>query len=900
MFKKHFCNLSQLTTLTIAIICLLAGAAQATLPPEVYYSANVAFRGYSDDEQWGPFSIGFDFDFFGVTYTELYVTSNGWIGFNAPTLPGHSELGNTTLPTPSEPNNLIAAFWDDIVIHSNGGVIFYQTVGIAPNRKCVIQCTNMGFFGDPTLLGTFSFILYESTNEFQVQYRIIVDNASSLAHGSSATVGAENADGTVGVQYSFEEASLSSEQAIRFTPSGGSYTIDDNALFDGILLGDGLPPSIPQLLTPAQLSTVGLSPTFQWSPCDYTTSYEFNISTTSNLSGATVVSGITGTSYTPGSPLVSGTTYYWAVFAVGDDGTTWSEIRQCTVSDNPPPTANPQTVWTTLGADAVIILDGTGGHGDLIASVTTLPANGELYQYDNGARGGQISAAPTLVTDALRRVIYYVDDDTTGTSRGNFQFLVADTADWESDPATVTVNVYPAPTVVTVQPVSTGASVATSGGNVTADNGYSVTARGVCWATSINPTVASNYTSDDTGTGVYASSITGLTPGATYYVRAYAQNSEGIGYGSQYSFQAGLPVITTDSVTDITGTTASSGGHISADGGDAVSARGVCWATTINPTIADDYTSDGADTGVFVSSATGLEVGTDYYLRAYATNTVGTAYGENQTFSTLNVMYITGNVGIDSAFLVTSDTAIDTVWADTAGDYSITVPYDWSGIVTPVKTAYRFNPTERDYDSVETNLEDEDYFAQFIFLTIAGSVRNTSGIAVKGVPLDGLPSQPITTEDGFYSTMVPYGWSGSATPKKTDYTFSPEIIEFDSVITDQTNQDFTAYYLSLGVDGENDNQVPTEFSLGQNWPNPFNPATTIRFGLPKSTYVTLRVYNILGGEVVTLIAKDLPAGNYQIDWNGADANGREVATGLYLYRLQADTYTETRKMLLLK
>ena len=101
----------------------------------------------------------------------------------------------------------------------------------------------------------------------------------------------------------------------------------------------------------------------------------------------------------------------------------------------------------------------------------------------------------------------------------------------------------------------------------------------------------------------------------------------------EITLPAVLPTVTTTSITSITNTTASSGGNVTTDGGAEVTARGVCWATSSSPTTADSKTTDGTGTGVFVSAITGLSNGTTYYVRAYATNSVGTAYGTNRNFT---------------------------------------------------------------------------------------------------------------------------------------------------------------------------------------------------------------------------------------------------------------------------
>lgn len=95
--------------------------------------------------------------------------------------------------------------------------------------------------------------------------------------------------------------------------------------------------------------------------------------------------------------------------------------------------------------------------------------------------------------------------------------------------------------------------------------------------------------------------------------------------------------------------------------------------------------------------------------------------------------------------------------------------------------------------------------------------------------------------------------------------------------------------------------APTTFALQQNAPNPFNPATTIRFELPKQTQVTLVVYNLLGQEVIRLLDNaTFQAGYHQVQWNGRNASGQSTASGIYVYRIAADDFVQAKKMLLLK
>ncbi len=204
------------------------------------------------------------------------------------------------------------------------------------------------------------------------------------------------------------------------------------------------------------------------------------------------------------------------------------------------------------------------------------------------------------------------------------------------------------PVVTTSGITEISATSAKGGGKVTDQGASNVTERGICWSTSHNPTISGTHASSGTGAGSYTVSMTNLTPNATYYVRAYATNSQGTAYGAEVSFTAleGLPVVLTLDMTDITSTTAKSHGKVTDQGGSAVTERGICWSTSPSPSISGNHAQSGTGTGEYTVSISNLTPGTKYYVRAYATNSQGTTYGEQKDFTTAATLptVVTGDI----------------------------------------------------------------------------------------------------------------------------------------------------------------------------------------------------------------------------------------------------------------
>jgi uncharacterized protein (TIGR02145 family) len=194
------------------------------------------------------------------------------------------------------------------------------------------------------------------------------------------------------------------------------------------------------------------------------------------------------------------------------------------------------------------------------------------------------------------------------------------------------------------------------------DLGDGATQHGHCYAKTSNVTIASSKTELGVplGTGGFTSQITNLEAGTRYYIKAYIGNGTQTTYGEEISFTtvaASMPTLSTTAMGSITQTTASCGGNITSDGGALINVRGVCWNTATGPSINNTKTTDGTGIGSFQSSLADLTPGTTYYVRAYATNSAGTAYGNELSFSTSAVTMLPPTSTTIAATSVTNTTA---------------------------------------------------------------------------------------------------------------------------------------------------------------------------------------------------------------------------------------------------
>ena len=209
------------------------------------------------------------------------------------------------------------------------------------------------------------------------------------------------------------------------------------------------------------------------------------------------------------------------------------------------------------------------------------------------------------------------------------------------------------PGVVTTDSVASSiySTTVICGGNVLDLGGVpGSNSHGICYSTSPNPTTSSSVAGAGSGMGAFNVKLTGLTPSTTYYYRAYVTNARGTTYGAEWTFttreegyepEPTLPVVSTVSVTGVTAVSALFNGSVTDDGYADVTARGFCWGLYPNPTVDSIHSVDGSGLGTFSHNVAQLQDATTYYVRAYATNSVGTVYGEELTFTT-DTMSATG------------------------------------------------------------------------------------------------------------------------------------------------------------------------------------------------------------------------------------------------------------------
>jgi pectinesterase len=618
------------------------------------------------------------------------------------------------------------------------------------------------------------------------------------------------------------------------------------------------------------------------------------------------------------------------------------------------------------------------------------------------------------------------------------------------------------PTITTAGVSYISTTTALCGGNISNDGGGAITGRGVCWNITGEPTIDDNYSSDGTGVGVFSSTLADLTPGQKYYVCAYATNSAGTSYGSQKELttltELVVPTVTTTVPTLVLAKSAESGGNVTAWGGTEVTAKGVCWNKTGNPTIADSHTVDGTDIGAFNSALIALTPSTLYYVRAYATNSTGTGYGQVEDFTTreqspdvLKIVDLNGTgdyTTVQAAFNAVPDNytgryiifvkrgtykeklslpqnKINVILQGEDKDSTILTYDDYIGKVvgsdtigsgqecasviidatdfTAMDITFENTATQAQAVALLANSDRQSYYncnmlgfqdtyylwgshgtqrvynknchirgsVDFIYgrgISVfdsciihenrhSGTLTAASTEAASKFGLVFLNCDIIADSIGFNGTPItsfhlgrpwqnaprtvfinctesaqlnPAGWltwnvtpalyaeyhcTGAGSNYASRVSWSSQLS--DSAAAEYTIDNiFSRYSISpayeaswvpvmpenipTSVPANPRGDFPQRFALSQSYPNPFNPSTKFVVSVPRKSEVELMVYDILGKKVRTLMYGDQSPGNHIIEWNGLSDNNTEVTTGVYFVRMISGEFNAVQKIMLIK
>jgi len=251
---------------------------------------------------------------------------------------------------------------------------------------------------------------------------------------------------------------------------------------------------------------------------------------------------------------------------------------------------------------------------------------------------------------------------------------------------------------------------------------------------------------------------------------------------------------------------------------------------------------------------------------------------------------------VNAAYMPNGGTVFVHVWFVTDDSIVwVNLPLSWTssdGMIFPGRTVWRETFTQWD-DCYDTLLQDRRLLRQIAFSDIGGEDnpplltdgQRLWGMDLRFIILPGADSRQFvaidTTVDPINGPIDfggPHGW----------YSFMPAF-----------RSGFIRYDFQVGIDREHA-EVPAEFALGRNYPNPFNPETIIEFQLPISCRVALEIYNLLGQKVITLVSEEREAGFHTVRWDGTSEAGAVMPSGIYFYRLTAGDFSETKKMIMLR
>ncbi len=851
-------------------------------------------------------NLPFPFQFYGILYDQITVCSNGFIAMGVSENP---EFRNYRLPGPMGPSPMIAAFWDDLATHSGGGIYTWFD---RSNRAFVIEWYNLKNGKNGTSPETFQVILYDQSahptsmgdGPIKIQYHTFnnVNSQSGYYHGSYCTIGIKNSTSDIGLEYTFNNtypvaaSPLGNQRAIYITNipiyhQAAHVILGDTYITDGN--GNSVCEPGETIELGVQLQNIGnmaaedieatLSTENQYvNMIDSVSTYfplegegfgvnrdPFRFAIAPNCPNGEVVNFnldvVSGDNLwsRPFSIRVDASVLVFESFMINDADGTYNGIIDPL-----------ETVQLVVNVKNQADVDSR----DILASLSSSSSEVSI--------GHPLIQQPLIGANAIQQFVYELQF--TGTSGlGSyipFQFNVS-----LSNGLPISANIllpYNIPNVFH---------------DFETDNGNMISEAGWVWGA---PSQVTPYS----GFKVWATGLSGNYPDYANYtlvtpIYRLTENSMLTfthRYGMEANYDGGNVSISTNDGESWQLLTPQ-GGYpyysLNALGGEPGFSGSIANWETVNISLSQ---FSGQQVRLRFRMASDASVsGIGWFIDDFELS------GVNQTTG-----YLHGNV------IATSDTPLTEVMVkasnnmcanpDANGYYRLYLPNG-----TYSATASLLHHQSSTTNAVQITPSAPVYQADFTLINLPKpegadfDVDNDTGaVSLSWNP----PFDPVLPVMG-YKVYKKFNTGPFEMIQQTTDTI------YQDHITLEGNYKYLITAIFLNVEGcpsdtlsfaypyvsEDDPVTPALVTkLHGNYPNPFNPSTTISFDLAKNTRVKLSVYNLRGQLVKTLASGELAAGRHQLIWNGTDSRNRSVASGVYLFRLDAGNYRSTRKMMLIK
>lgn len=384
------------------------------------------------------------------------------------------------------------------------------------------------------------------------------------------------------------------------------------------------------------------------------------------------------------------------------------------------------------------------------------------------------------------------------------------------------------------------------------------------------------------------------------------------------STEINVPTVSTTPVSGISYSLATVGGTVSFNGGSGVTQRGICWSTEQNPNLSGDCLNIGSGLGEFETQLTHLNQNTDYYVRAFATNAAGTAYGDKEPFTTIelqkpeallpasiNAVSFTARwTEVPAAERYFLDVSTDpdfnsfvTGFEDREAGSGTTLLVDdllpgtdyYYRVRSGAETAQSDNSNAREISTTDISLANSEITVSRDRVLATGIQQSIVSVMVKNSNGDPVVDADVIIEAESGSSSISPSHtttdaSGVATFSVTNST--EEVVEY-SVSAEGLTLDSEIEIEFLFSDGE--------LTLGNNFPNPYNNQTQIPIVVPQKSRVRLDVFNSVGSLIQTVVDEEFAVGYYEIPFNAAG-----LSSGVYFYRMITEQGMRVEKMLLTK